>query len=192
MKTTLALVALVLVALVLLGAHARADVLPPEELCLPHQVWHQSHGGGCVDRAPSDCENGWRGVIRGQCIVHLAQDGACPDGLKRREASVCFMTYDDHGSGRVRYDPPRATKLPLGYATDAETCPKLGLTTETAAVCVDYDEAPTPWVGTRYGHGPRRPSLVDYAQRSACAGGGVALGLMAALALLTRRVLRAR
>lgn len=205
----------VMLALVLLApvaAPACDDVRPPEGVCPPHQVWHLDPWGGsrgdCVDRAPSDCENGWRGIpgptgwddVRGQCIVHLAADGVCPNGLAVRSADVCFRTDTITGTiiGKeyVRYDPPRLRKKALGYATDARRCPD-DAPTETVAVCVEYDEPPEPWIRTRHrlgsgdGDGPRRPSLADHLRRPACAGGGVdlALGALALLAL-TRRQFR--
>lgn len=161
---------------------ARADALPAPEDCPSGQVWVDGHsGGGCRPVAPKDCAPGWRGQIGGRCnVAQQIPDTACEDGLVAKDAQLCIEKMEDHGNGRVRFDPPREFDFPMGIMGPGLECKGDKRRVEAGKVCIASGETPTPFVMDSLGtDGPRRPKA-----RSNCSAGGDDAPIGFALALM--------
>lgn len=71
---------------------AFADAVPPEpDDCPSGQVGITSHSGPeCVLEAPKDCPPGYRGALRGKCVLATcSEDGQCDQGRRCLPIQTC-------------------------------------------------------------------------------------------------------
>ena len=120
-----------------------ADVVPPPPSKCPRgQIGITSHHGPeCVEPAPKSCPPGWRGQIRGLCVVEsCATDAECGVGKQCKTADVCLHEYlrewgyEERPSPRVvdpsllaappqHFDPPQKVVEAVGVCGGDRTCP---------------------------------------------------------------------
>ncbi len=69
--------------------------------CPPGQVGITSHAGPqCVKKAPEDCPPGYRGVIRGRCVLATcSSDAQCKQGRRCIQIATCQEYRELHWTG---------------------------------------------------------------------------------------------
>ena len=94
--------AFVVLGVLLSSRSASADVVPPPpKHCPKGQVGVTSHGGPeCVLEAPKNCLPGYRGQLRGQCVLACcSSDDNCDGGRKCLQVDVCQEFRELHWTG---------------------------------------------------------------------------------------------
>lgn len=114
---------------------ASADAVPPPPVqCPPGTVGVTDHGGPrCEKVAPTNCPNGWFGVVGGRCVLHqCTEDAQCSHvGKVCRPATLCFEP-------RTRSSTCGALEVPRGS--------ELGVPRVLGEPCAQLPEPVTDWV----------------------------------------------
>lgn len=159
----------------LLSRLVAADAVPPPPReCPKGKIGITSHHGPeCVEPAPTNCPVGWRGVIRGLCVVETCTtDESCGAGRQCKEADVCQHEFlQEWGWGALvppppspdalacdpfvlagppqRFDPPRKVIETVDICAADRTCPPES-TCQKGRVCLPKDaKKPAAWKGKK-------------------------------------------
>ena len=109
--------ALVLAAPALGSRPASADVVPPSPPCPPGRVKVYSHGMSvCVQPAPTNCPNGWKGKPGDECTPAVCEEG-CGSGEECVPVTLCVRTATSHRHGRHS-----SCEIPQGVVGDGVAC----------------------------------------------------------------------